>query len=403
MPKKKPGTTAPEADSHDSIRVHGARVNNLRDVDVEIPKRRLTAFTGVSGSGKSSLVFGTIAAESQRLINETYSTFVQGFMPTQARPEVDLLDGITTAILVDQDRLSGDTRSTVGTVTDANALLRILYSRIGKPHVGSPQAFSFNVASAEGTGVLKKGNEKRKRVTYKRIGGMCETCEGRGTISDFDLSELYDDSLSLNEGALKVPGYSMEGWYGRIFRGCGFFDADKPIKKFTKKELNDLLYKEPVKLKVEGVNLTYEGVIPSIQRSMLAKDRDSMQPHIRAFVDRVVRFSPCPDCDGTRLSDEARSAKIKGKSIADLCRMQISDLGVDQGAEGEVGRAAGPVAPGEPRFIRRDRPRLPLARTGFRHPFRWRGPAGEDDPPARLIADRRHLRLRRADRGHAPA
>ncbi|MBN8869484.1 MAG: excinuclease ABC subunit UvrA [Solirubrobacterales bacterium] len=326
MPKKKPGTTAPEADSHDSIRVHGARVNNLRDVDVEIPKRRLTAFTGVSGSGKSSLVFGTIAAESQRLINETYSTFVQGFMPTQARPEVDLLDGITTAILVDQDRLSGDTRSTVGTVTDANALLRILYSRIGKPHVGSPQAFSFNVASAEGTGVLKKGNEKRKRVTYKRIGGMCETCEGRGTISDFDLSELYDDSLSLNEGALKVPGYSMEGWYGRIFRGCGFFDADKPIKKFTKKELNDLLYKEPVKLKVEGVNLTYEGVIPSIQRSMLAKDRDSMQPHIRAFVDRVVRFSPCPDCDGTRLSDEARSAKIKGKSIADLCRMQISDL-----------------------------------------------------------------------------
>jgi excinuclease UvrABC ATPase subunit len=314
------------ADSHDRIRVQGARVNNLKGVDVEIPKRRLTAFTGVSGSGKSSLVFGTIAAESQRLINETYSTFVQGFMPTQARPEVDLLDGITTAILVDQDRLSGDARSTVGTVTDANALLRILFSRIGRPHIGSPQAFSFNRATAEGVGVLKRGNEKRKKVSFKRIGGMCLTCEGKGQVSDFDLSELYDDSLSLNEGALKVPGYSMEGWYGRIFRGCGFFDPDKPIKKFKKKELDDLLYKEPVKLKIEGVNLTYEGVIPSIQRSMLAKDRESMQPHIRAFVDRVVRFSPCPDCDGTRLNDEARSAKIKGKSIADLCRMQISDL-----------------------------------------------------------------------------
>lgn len=306
--------------------MQGARVNNLRDVSVEIPKRRLTAFTGVSGSGKSSLVFGTIAAESRRLINETYSAFVQGFMPTSARPEVDLIDGLTTAITVDQERLGGDARSTVGTVTDVGAMLRILYSRIGKPAIGSPQAFSFNVQSAEGTGVLRKGGEKAKRVTYSRIGGMCQNCEGRGSISDFDLTELYDGTLSLNEGALKVPGYSMEGWYGRIFRGCGFFDPDKPVSKFSKRELADLLYKEPTKLKIEGTNLTYEGVIPVIQRSMLGKDRESMQPHIRAFVDRVVRFAPCPECDGTRLSEEARSSKIKGRSIADLCRMQISDL-----------------------------------------------------------------------------
>ena len=326
MARKTTGAAAHPADSHDRIRVTGARVNNLKDVHVEIPKRRLTAFTGISGSGKSSLVFGTIAAESKRLINETYSAFLQGLMPSSARPDVDVLDGLTTAITVDQERLGGDARSTVGTVTDANAMLRILYSRIGKPHVGSPQAFSFNVQTAEGTGVLKKGQEKAKRVTYKKVGGMCPGCEGRGTVSDFDLTELFDENLSLNEGALKVPGYSMEGWYGRIFRGCGFFDPDKPIRKFRKKELDDLLYKEPTKLKIEGTNLTYEGVIPTIERSMLSKDRESMQPHIRAFVDRVIKFSPCPECDGTRLSEEARSSKIKGKSIADLCRMQISDL-----------------------------------------------------------------------------
>ncbi len=341
MPRKKQLSAALEAaDSHDQIRVRGARVNNLRDVDVELPKRRLTAFTGISGSGKSSLVFGTIAAESQRLINETYSTFVQGFMPNQARPDVDLLEGLTTAILVDQDRLSGDSRSTVGTVTDVGAMLRILYSRIGKPHIGSPQAFSFNVASAEGTGVFKKGDEKRKKVTFKRVGGMCPNCEGRGTVSDFDLTELYDETLSLNEGALKVPGYSMEGWYGRIFRGCGFFDPDKPIRKYTKKELNDLLYKEPVRLKIEGTNLTYEGVIRVIERSMLTKDREAMQPHIRAFVDRVITFTPCPECEGTRLSEEARSVKIKGKSITDLCAMQITDL-----ADWMVGLKAKEVAP----------------------------------------------------------
>ena len=314
------------ADSHDLIRVHGARVNNLKDVSVEIPKRRLTAFTGVSGSGKSSLVFGTIAAESQRLINETYSAFVQGFMPTLARPEVDVLDGLTTAIIVDQERMGADPRSTVGTVTDANAMLRILFSRLGTPHIGSPQAFSFNVASVEASGMLKKGDGKSERVNFSRTGGMCPRCEGRGSVTDFDLSALYDDGKSLNEGALTIPGYSMAGWHGRIFRGCGFFDPDKPIKKFTKVERADLLYKEPTKIKVEGINLTYAGLIPAIQKSFLSKDREAMQPHIRAFVDRAVTFTTCPECDGTRLSEAARSSKIAKKSIADLCAMQISDL-----------------------------------------------------------------------------
>jgi excinuclease UvrABC ATPase subunit len=317
-----------DADGHDLIRVHGARVNNLKDVSVEIPKRRLTAFTGVSGSGKSSLVFGTIAAESQRLINETYSAFVQGFMPTQARPEVDVLEGLTTAILVDQERMVGDARSTVGTATDANAMLRILFSRLGKPHIGSPQAFAFNVASvrAKGAITVERGAKKTVKATYTRTGGMCTRCEGRGSVTDFDLSQLYDDSKSLNEGALTIPGYSMDGWYGRIFRGCGFFDPDKPIRKFTKLELNDLLHKEPTKIKVDGVNLTYEGLIPKIRKSFLAKDPEAMQPHVRAFVDRAVTFATCPECDGTRLSEAARSSKVNRKSIADLCAMQVSDL-----------------------------------------------------------------------------
>ncbi len=325
---KRKDTSSAAADSHDLIRVHGARVNNLKDVSVEIPKRRLTAFTGVSGSGKSSLVFGTIAAESQRLINETYSAFVQGFMPTQARPEVDVLDGLTTAILVDQERMVGDARSTVGTATDANALLRILFSRLGKPHVGSPNAFSFNVASvrAKGAITVERGSKKTTVASYNRTGGMCTRCEGRGSVNDFDLTQLYDASKSLSEGALTIPGYSMDGWYGRIFRGCGFFDADKPIGKFTKKELDALLYKEPTKIKVEGINLTYEGLITKIRRSFLAKDVDSLQPHIRAFVERAVTFTTCPECEGTRLSKEARSSKIKRQSIADLCAMQISDL-----------------------------------------------------------------------------
>jgi excinuclease UvrABC ATPase subunit len=328
------------ADSHDLIRVHGARVNNLRDVRVEIPKRRLTAFTGISGSGKSSLVFGTIAAESQRLINETYSAFVQGFMPTPARPEVDVLDGLTTAIIVDQERMGADARSTVGTATDANAMLRILFSRLGKPHLGSPNAFSFNVASVEASGMLKKGDGKSERVNFSRTGGMCTHCEGRGKVSDFDLSQLYDEGKSLNEGALTIPGYSMDGWYGRIFRGCGFFDPDKPIRKFTKRELGDLLHKEPTKIKVDDINLTYEGLIPRIQKSFLAKDPEAMQPHVRAFVDRAITFTTCPECDGTRLSEAARSSKIKKVSIADACAMQITDL-----AEWVRGLAEPSVAP----------------------------------------------------------
>ena len=317
------------ADSHDLIRVHGARVNNLKDVSVEIPKRRLTVFTGISGSGKSSLVFGTIAAESQRMINETYSAFVQGFMPTLARPEVDVLEGLTTAIIVDQERMGANARSTVGTATDANAMLRILFSRLGQPHVGPPNAFSFNVASVRGAGAItiEKGDGKRtERREFSRAGGMCPRCEGMGSVTDFDLTQLYDDSKSLNEGALTIPGYSMDGWYGRIFSGCGFFDPDKPIRTFTKKQLHDLLYKEPTKIKVDGINLTYEGLIPKIQKSFLSKDVDTLQPHIRAFVERAVTFTTCADCGGTRLNDAARSSRINGLNIADACAMQISDL-----------------------------------------------------------------------------
>ncbi len=317
------------ADAHDLIRVHGARVNNLKDLTLEIPKRRLTVFTGVSGSGKSSLVFDTIAAESQRLINETYSTFVQTFMPTLARPEVDVLEGLTTAIAVDQERLGSNPRSTVGTATDADAMLRILFSRLGQPHVGPPGAYSFNVASAHGSGgiTVERGDKTiTKSASFSRTGGMCPRCEGRGSVSDFDLSALFDDSKSLNEGALTIPGYSMDGWYGRIFRGSGFFDPDKPIKKFNKRELHDLLYKESTRIKVDGINLTYDGLIPKIQKSMLSKDVDAMQPHVRAFVERAVVFTTCPDCDGTRLSEAARSSKIAGVNIADLSALQISDL-----------------------------------------------------------------------------
>jgi len=317
------------ADSHDLIRVHGARENNLKNVDVEIPKRRLTVFTGVSGSGKSSLVFNTIAAESQRMINETYSAFVQGFMPTLARPDVDVLDGLTTAIIVDQQRMGADPRSTVGTATDALALLRILFSRLGQPHIGSAQAFSFNVASISGAGAVKiqRGSETvKERREFSITGGMCPRCEGRGSVSDFDVTALYDDTKSLREGALTIPGYSMDGWYGRIFAGSGFFDMDKPIRDYTKRELADLLHKEPTKIKVEGINLTYEGLIPKIQKSFLAKDVEAMQPHIRAFVERAITFQTCPDCAGTRLNEGARSSEIRGINIADACAMQISDL-----------------------------------------------------------------------------
>ncbi len=331
------------ADSHDVIRVHGARENNLKGVSIEIPKRRLTVFTGVSGSGKSSLVFSTIAAESQRMINETYSTFVQGFMPTLARPDVDVLDGLTTAIIIDQERMGANARSTVGTATDANAMLRILFSRLGQPHIGSPQAYSFNVASISGAGAVsieRGGQTVKERRSFSITGGMCPRCEGRGAVNDIDLTALYDDTLSLNEGALAIPGYTMDGWYGRIFRGCGFFDPDKPIKKYTKKELDALLYKEPTKIKVEGINLTYEGLIPKIGKSMLAKDVDALQPHIRAFVQRAVTFTTCLECGGTRLSEAARTSKINGISIADACAMQISDL-----AEWLRGRDVPSVAP----------------------------------------------------------
>ena len=303
-------------------------MNNLKDVSVEIPKRRLTVFTGVSGSGKSSLVFGTIAAESQRLINETYSAFVQGFMPTQSRPEVDLLEGLTTAIIVDQERMGSNPRSTVGTATDANAMLRIVFSRLGQPHIGSPKAYSFNVPSVKAAGAItvERGTKKTVKKTFSVTGGMCPRCEGMGSVTDLDLTQLFDESKSLNEGALTIPGYSMDGWYGRIFSGCGFFDMDKPIRKYTKKELHDLLHREPTKIKVDGINLTYEGLIPKIQKSMLAKDKEAMQSHIRAFVDRAVTFTACPDCGGTRLNEGARSSKIDGKNIADACAMQISDL-----------------------------------------------------------------------------
>ncbi|HEX5860596.1 MAG TPA: excinuclease ABC subunit UvrA [Nocardioides sp.] len=316
------------ADSHDRIRVQGARVNNLKDIDVELPKRRLTAFTGVSGSGKSSLVFDTIAAESQRLINETYSAFVQGFMPTLARPEVDVLDGLTTAIIVDQERMGTNPRSTVGTATDANAMLRILFSRIGDPHIGSPQAFSFNVPTRTASGVMSTDKGQGEKTVVRKqvyLGGMCARCEGMGAVNDFDLTAIYDESKSLAEGALLVPGYSMDGWYGRIFSGAGF-DMDKPVGKYSQKDLKKLLYGQPEKIKVEGVNLTYEGVIPKVQKSMLSKDVDALQPHVRRFVERAVTFTTCPDCDGTRLNAEARSSKIRGKNIAEVCTMQISDL-----------------------------------------------------------------------------
>ncbi|MFI0264558.1 ATP-binding cassette domain-containing protein [Streptomyces sp. NPDC017056] len=327
------------ADVHDVIRVHGARENNLKDISVEIPKRRLTVFTGVSGSGKSSLVFNTIAAESQRLINETYSAFVQGFMPTLGRPEVDVLEGLTTAITVDQQRLGADPRSTVGTATDANAMLRILFSRLARPHIGPPSAYSFNTASVRASGAItvERGNKtKAQKATFSRTGGMCPRCEGRGTVSDIDLTQLYDDSKSLSEGAFTIPGWKSDSqWTVQVYAQSGFVDPDKPIRRYTKKELRDFLYGEPVKVKVNGVNLTYEGLIPKIQKSFLAKDKEAMQPHIRAFVERAVTFTTCPECDGTRLSEAARSSLIDGVGIADACAMQISDLAAWVGGLGE--------------------------------------------------------------------
>jgi len=324
-----PSPAPPVADRHDLIRVHGARVNNLKDISVEIPKRRLTVFTGISGSGKSSLVFATIAAESQRLINETYSAFVQGFMPTLARPDVDVLDGLTTAIIVDQERMGGNPRSTVGTATDASAMLRILFSRLGQPHIGSPQAFSFNVPSVTGAGSLtleRGGQTVKERRSFSVTGGMCPRCEGMGTASDIDLTQLFDDSKSLAEGAITIPGYTAGGWNYRLYASSGFVDPAKPIRDYTAQERHDLLYHEPVRMKIEGINMTYEGLVPRIQDSFLSRDQDSLQPHIRAFVDRAVTFTACPDCGGTRLAAAARSSRIRGVNIADACAMQVSDL-----------------------------------------------------------------------------
>ncbi len=332
-----PGAPPAEA-RRDAIRVHGARENNLKDVSVEIPKRSLTVFTGVSGSGKSSLVFDTIAAESQRLINETYSAFVQGFMPTLARPDVDVLEGLTTAIIVDQQRMGADPRSTVGTATDANAMLRILFSRLGQPHIGSPKAFSFNVASISGAGAVafKRGGKiVRERRSFSITGGMCPRCEGLGTVSDVDLSELFDESKSLADGAITVPGYTRGGWNSRLYLESGFVDPNKPIRSYTQQEMHDFLHHEPVRMKIAGINMTYEGLVPRIQRSMLSKDKEAMQPHVREFVDRAVTFTTCPECGGTRLTEAARSSRIKGINIAEVCAMQISDLaewvaGVDE-------------------------------------------------------------------------
>ena len=388
------------ADNHDLIRVQGARENNLKDISVEIPKRRLTVFTGVSGSGKSSLVFGTIAAESQRMINETYSSFVQGFMPTLARPDVDVLEGLTTAIIVDQERMGANSRSTVGTVTDANAMLRILFSRLGRPHIGSPQAFSFNIPTVQGSGAItmERGDAKTVTREFSQLGGMCPRCEGMGTVSDIDLHEIYDADKSLAEGAITVPGYTADGWSVRLFAESGFLDPEKKIRDYTEAELHDFLYREPVKVKVNGINLTYEGLIPKVQKSMLSKDVEAMQPHIRAFVQRAVAFTACPECGGTRLNEGARSSKIDGISIADACAMQISDL-ADWIARARraLRRPAAGLAPADLRFVRRDRPRVPLPRPLIRHAVGRRGAAHEDDPPPRLLAHGCHVRLRRAD------
>ncbi|HET6745063.1 MAG TPA: excinuclease ABC subunit UvrA, partial [Candidatus Limnocylindria bacterium] len=331
-----------------AIEVRGARENNLKGVSLDIPKRRLTVFTGVSGSGKSSLVFGTIAAESQRLINETYSAFVQGFMPTLARPDVDSLEGLTTAIILDQERMGANVRSTVGTATDANAMLRVVFSRVGKPHIGGPQAFSFNVPSVSGAGAIKveRGAGATESRSFSIAGGMCPRCEGMGSATAIDLSQLYDESKSLAEGAITVPGYTADGWATRLFSESGFLDPDKPIRNYTKSELQDFLHKEPVKVKISGINLTYEGLVPRIQKSFLSKDVDALQPHIRAFVERAVTFSSCPDCGGTRLNEAARSSKIAGVSIADACAMQISDLadwvrGLDEPSVGPLLAALG--------------------------------------------------------------
>ena len=396
-----------DADSHDLIRVNGARVNNLKDLSVELPKRRLTVFTGVSGSGKSSLVFGTIAAESQRLINETYSAFVQGFMPTLARPEVDVLEGLTTAIIIDQERMGSNPRSTVGTATDANAMLRILFSRLGQPHIGSPNAYSFNVPSVRASGAItvERGNKKTVRATFNRLGGMCPHCEGRGSVNDIDLTAAVRRQHRLSTRVRS--GSRATAWTAGTAASSAAAASSTRTSRSTsspRRELQDLLYKEPTKIKVDGINLTYEGLIPRIQKSMLSKDVDSLQPHVRAFVERAVTFTTCPECDGTRLSPEARSSKIKGINIADACAMQISDLAdVAPGTRRAVGGPAAHRVATPSRLVRGDRLGIPLTRPAVGHAVRGRGTARQDDPSSRLVAHRRHLRLRRAHHRPAPS
>ena len=397
--------STPAADSHDLIRVQGARVNNLKDVSVEIPKRRLTVFTGVSGSGKSSLVFDTIAAESRRLIDETYSTFVQVFMPTLARPDVDVLDGLTTAIIVDQERLGANPRSTLGTVTDANAMLRSLFSRLGKPYIGGPTAFSFNIPTTRASGVMT-GPKGEKKIVQDAVylGGMCAECEGRGTVSDLDLSVILDESKSLAEGAILVPGYTADGWMVATFIESGFFDPNKPIKDYTEKERHDLLYKQTVKIKAKGINVSYDGLIPKIRKSMFSKDVDSLQPHIRAFVERAAVFKTCPVCDGTRLNEAARSSKINGLSIADVCAMQVTDAA--EWLRGIDDKGVAPLVANLlhlfDSFVEIGLGYLSLDRPSGTLSGR-RGAAHQDGPAHRVRADRRHLRLRRADDRAAPA
>ena len=387
----------PPADQHDRISVRGARENNLKGVNLDVPKRRLTVFTGVSGSGKSSLVFGTIAAESQRLINETHSAFVQGFMPSIPRPDVEVLEGLTTAIIVDQERMGANPRSTVGTATDANAMLRVLFSRIGQPHIGGPNAFSFNVPSIKASGTMTTNRGKGETVvkSFSLNGGMCPNCEGRGKINDIDLTQLYDDSKSLAEGALTIPGYNPGGWNVQFFSETGFLDPNKPIRDYTKKELHDFLYKEPTKVRYTGANLTYEGLIPKLRKSMLSKDPDSMQPHIRAFVERAVTFTDCPECNGTRLSADARSSRIHGLNIADVCSMQVTDLADWMKELNDlVGRASYHGAAKSGWIVRRDRTRISRARSSLEHALRRRIPTHQDDSLPGFISHRHNVRLR---------
>ncbi|EEH64418.1 putative excinuclease ABC, A subunit [Gleimia coleocanis DSM 15436] len=344
-----------ELPTHDFIHVIGAQENNLKNLEVQIPKRKLTVFTGVSGSGKSSLVFDTIATESQRLINETYPAFIQGFMGNLNRPHVDDLRGLTPAIVVSQEKLGANARSTVGTVTDVSTLLRLIWAKFGVVaenntkvralKMSSPNAFSFNVPNVKASGAIKveKGKDtKTEKRTYEVNGGMCADCEGLGVVNDIDLTKVFNVELSLNDGAITVPGYTADGWAVRLYSASGFFPADQPIKTFTAEQLQTFLYGEPVKVKIESINMTYEGLIPKLQKSMFSKDIEGLQPHIRKFVETAVTFAPCPACEGTRLNPAARAVTVAGLNIAQAHVLEITDLlaWVQQLLAGEIALAA---------------------------------------------------------------